>query len=521
MTPAERDAADGRFALALMQAGDLRGNESAEEIERVIDHRLSSATRAVPLMRPGYVEPTWLADLADVFRRVELALDGKGPPVFATFSGPSQVGKSAFVEVAMARLLAAHPRVFMATVSYGADLTLPRSRRIREDVQALGVELRNDSQSVEHWTTTDGGGLLATGIRGPLTGQPGLGLVVGDDFYKDAGEAESTAYNRDLRYFVSDVVLTRLGAQTSVVIMFARWGTEDLIGFIKSLKLARWEHYKLPLLDEHGEPIPKIPGKDRAFYEAQRSEMERMHPGAWHALMMGEPRPKEGRVFLTGAPTYRERPAHFDRICIGVDFAYSKKKSADHNAYVVVGMTTAGRAGYYVLEVQRRQCGVVEWAADLRRVADRYPSAQLVAYIGAAEVGATDAIQEIDKLQAIARGDAPIRIKVTATNKDKYTRAQPTAAKWNGNQREVTEAMQKLARGEVVSLPVAVPRVVYVPEQAAWDLRGFLDRTEDFTGAEGGVDDEQDAMVAACDACGPLLAAPPMQQPGRLDRSVW
>lgn len=521
MTPAERDAADGRFALALMQAGDLNGSETAEEVERVMEHRLSSATRTVPLLRPGYVEPVWLAKLADVFRRVELALAGQGPRVLATFSGPAQTGKSAFVEVAMARLLAAHPRVFMATVSYGADLTLPRSRRIRDDVQALGVELRGDSQSVEHWATTDGGGLIATGIRGPLTGQPGLGLVVGDDWYKDAGEAESRAYNRDLRNFVSDVVLTRLGARTSVVIMFARWATDDVIGWLQTLNLPQWEHHKLPLLDEHGEPIPKIPGKDRAFYESQRDMMERMHPGVWHALMMGDPPSRDGIVFLEGPPTYRDRPAHFERIAIGIDFAYSKKKSADHNAYAVVGMTTAGRAGYYVLEVKRRQCGVVEWSRELRSVADRFPSATLCAYIGAAEQGATDGIEEIDKLQALARGDSPIRIKVTTTRQDKVTRAQPTAAKWNGNQREVAEAMQKLARRELVLMPAVVPRVVYMPEQAGWDLRGFLDRTKDFTGAEGGIDDEQDALVAACDECGPLMPHVALTQPGRLERSVW
>ncbi len=183
MTPAERDAADGRFALALMQAGDLRGNESADEIERVIDHRLSSATRAVPLMRPGHVEPTWLHKLADVLRRVELAVLGLGPPVYATFSGPAQTGKSDFVDVAIGRLIAAHPSVFVATVSYGEALALPRSKRIRRDAKALGVEL--DSENEKHWSTADGGGLLACGIDGPLTGQPGLGLIVCDDFYKN------------------------------------------------------------------------------------------------------------------------------------------------------------------------------------------------------------------------------------------------------------------------------------------------------------------------------------------------
>ncbi len=89
--------------------------------------------------------------------------------------------------------------------------------------------------------------------------------------------------------------------------MFARWATDDLIGFLRTLppdptgKAPEWEHYNLPLFDEHGELLVHIPGRDRAFYEGKRSMMERMQPGQWAALMMGEPRPREGRLFLAGA----------------------------------------------------------------------------------------------------------------------------------------------------------------------------------------------------------------------------
>jgi hypothetical protein len=47
-------------------------------------------------------------------------------------------------------------------------------------------------------------------------------------------------------------------------------------------------------------------------------------------------------------------------------------------------------------------------------------------------------------------------------------------------------------------------------------VSGFIERTLDFTGHDGGTDDEQDALVAAVDACGPIYELkldPPIERP--------
>jgi hypothetical protein len=494
-----------RFLAAMRAAGDLGPSPAEREIARVMAYRLETPMRAVPLFRTGYVEPTWLSAIASFWERALAAHLGHGPPVFMTFSGPTQTGKSVMSEVGAAWMLAHAPAAFIASVSYGSALTLPRSRRIRDDVRDLGVSLRDDSAAVEQWTTTAGGGLLATGIGGPVTGQPGLAAILIEDPYKDEQEARSAAVRRDLEAFLDGVVLTRLGARTSVAVSFSRWDVADLIGYIRSRKLARWEHHTVPALDEHGEPVARIPGKDRAFYENLRADMP---ADKWAALMMGEPRPREGRLFRGAPPTYSAPSQSHQCVRIGVDFAYSKRTSADHNAAVVVGKTDRA---YEVLRVVRRQCDAVQWAAELAELKRLHPSASFHAYIGGTELGTIDMLR-----------DRGIRVDAQTSRADKYARAQGTAASWNGNEADVADAMAKRAMGQAVIVPELVPRRIYLPAVAAWDVAGFVERTLDFSGIDGGVDDEQDALVAAVDACGPIIVDhAPIQQPGRLDRRIW
>lgn len=487
------------FANALRKAGDLKQGFGDSDVAAAITRRLESPMTAVPLLRPGYVEPTWLAPIASFWQRALLSYMGMGPPVFATFSGPTQTGKSDMGEVGSAWLItkgeeyAAKHKIrgpSVATLSYGAALTLPRSRRIRDDVQLLGVELRDDSSAVGQWTTKSGGGLLATGVGGPVTGQPGLTVLNLEDPYQDEQEARSAAVRERLESFFTGVMLTRLGPRTSVMVSFSRWATNDLIGYIRDRKLPGWEHYTVPAIDDDGEPVARIPGKDRAFYKKQRDSMA-AKPGTWEALMMGEPRPREGFLFKGSPPTYAVRPERFDCIRIGLDFAYSNDSRADHNAAVVVGKL---RDKYYLLRVIRKQCNSVAWAAEVKALKAAFPAASMHAYVSGTERGPID---------MLAVAPYHLRIEVKSASADKYSRAQSTAAHWNGNEAEIAEANAKIARGIPTPVPALVPRRVYLPEQAEWDLPGFIERTLDFTGADGGVDDEQDAMVAAVDACGP------------------
>lgn len=219
-------------------------------------------------------------------------------------------------------------------------------------------------------------------------------------------------------------------------------------------------------------------------------QRDRLKEGRWTKA-------RKGPLFHEAPATYTARPIRFDVVRIGVDFAYSSRTSADHNAAVVVGRI-ADR--FYVLHVVRRQCDANAWAAELAALRQRHPTATLHAYIGGTELGV---------VSMLAQPPHRIRIEATTTRMDKFARAQATAGHWNGNERDVLEAESRIAGGDrAATVPPRIPKRIYVPEQASWDVAGFVERVLDFTGRDGGADDEIDALVAAIDAAGSIRVVP-------------
>lgn len=456
---ASLEAHAGRFAAALVAAGDLSDDPTGEEVEAAIVRRMSSPMTAVPLLRTGWEEPHHLDAMADGYERAEAAALGDGPPVLATYSAPSQVGKSSFGEVVYARWLAKNPSHHLGALLYGQDLANDQSRRIRDDVLALGVQLRDDSTAIDHWTTVHGGGLLSRGLMGGITGQPGLVCLRIDDPYRNRMEAESVAHRKRVNDTLKATVFTRRNPRTSIIIKHTRWAPDDLIGFIEKEYGSKFEHHRVPAVDEKGVAVVRLAGRDDAFWAEQRLLMGEHD---WWSLMMGLPRPREGSLFKSTFGTYTQIPSRFDRIVIGLDFAYSARTKADHSAAVVLGRSAAF---WYVLAVVRRQCAAPDFAADIRTLKLRYPTASLRAYIGGTELGTVDFLNR-----------QGLRIDAITTRFDKYARAQPCAAAWN--------------RGAIL-----------LPESASW-LDAFISEVLDFNGEAGGRDDQTDAMVGAFDGSG-------------------
>src|SRR5690606_33510962 len=99
------------------------------------------------------------------------------------------------------------------------------ARRIARDA---GVQLADDAQTVREWRTTAGGGLLATGVGGPLTGQGITGLGVVDDPVKNRQEAESALIRDRVWEWFTDVFYTRLEPGASAIVVATRWHQDDL-----------------------------------------------------------------------------------------------------------------------------------------------------------------------------------------------------------------------------------------------------------------------------------------------------
>jgi len=402
----------------------------------------------IPAISPRLGRPDHLRPL------VRLLEELRSREVRAVVSMPPRHGKTTTLLHAIAWHLARDPSARCAYVSYAAEFSRSQSRKARLLAQLAGVQLAEDASRLEEWRTTAGGGLIATGIGGPLTGH-GVDLLFVDDPVKNRLEAESPTYRERTWEWFTDVALTRLEPGASCVVVQTRWHEDDLAG-----RLVRegWQYLRLPAIDDEGRALWPERWPVEKLLEIRRAIGEY----SWASLYQGQPRPRGGALF-NGVWTYRELPQGL-RYAVGVDWAYTARTKADYSAAVVLAADSEGRC--YVIEVLRKQVRADIWLRMLSELRARYPLAAWHSIIAGAEQGIVDL--------AAREG---LSIRASRAVGDKFTRAQATAAAWNAGS-------------------------ILVPEQAAW-LDAFLGEVLGFTGAGDEHDDQVDALVAAYEVLRP------------------
>lgn len=418
---------------------------------------------AVHALSPRLERPDHLAAIGDAIEDAFAAAEGRRPPVRVCISAPPQTGKTTVVQHGEALWLRRRPQDWIAHVSYGAELAEVKSRVVRDLVRRLGVELRDDSQSVKTWQTKAGGGFLARGRGGAITGQEGIKLAVLDDPYSQMTEAQSRHMRDRIDTDFRAVLMSRVHPDTSVIVQHTRFHEDDQIG---RLEKEGWRIVNLTAVDEQtGESFWR--SRSREFWAQVRREVGEH---TWWSLYMGQPRPREGRLFREVA-YYDELPYGLD-VAIGIDLAYSAKSSADWSIAVVLGHDEAhGR--WYVIDVVRRQCEAPVFAAELASLRRSWPHARMRWYASGPEKGTADMIRALD---------SSVVIDVLAPTADKLTRALPVSAAWN--------------RGAVL-LPRT--RDDSPAERRAW-VDAFSGVVLDFSGKGDAHDDDVDALAAAFDA---------------------
>lgn len=294
----------------------------------------------VPRVTPAFAPPRHLAPLVDLLDAVERE------PVRACVSVPPRHSKTETVLHGIARLLARHPDWTVAYVSYAADIARSKSRQLRDYAQRAGVTLRSDSAALHEWRTPQGGGLLATGIGGPLTGH-GVRLLVVDDPYKNRQDADSPTVRASTLAWFTSTAMTRVEPGGSALIVHTRWHRDDLIGSLERDEEVDWEVVNLPAIDSERRALwPARWGLDAL--EQRRREVGEHD---WQSLFQGHPTARKGRVYEAFSRTThvvphtrleqlyrREGRWAFRRILVGVDWGYTHP-----GAMVVVGVTGAGQ----------------------------------------------------------------------------------------------------------------------------------------------------------------------------------
>lgn len=360
---------------------------------------------------------------------------------------PPRHGKTQTLLSGFAWLLTQDPSKTHAYATYGADLSTSKSRLARQYALEHGVRLADDSKSVREWRTTAGGGLLATGVGGPLTGQGVSGLAVVDDPFKNMQEARSATYRERVWEWFNAVMYTRLEPGSSLIVVATRWHPDDLSG---RLVKDGWECINLPAIDDAGLAL----WPERFPVERLREIEGQIGTFAFSALYQGQPIETSGGVF--GEPTYYDELPNSYRAGIAYDAAYTPKSSADYS--VILSWREAG-GKLYLTDMWREQVSSAKFVRALKNIQTQH-RAPAYSRIGGTEKAMVAWLQQ-----------EGIDVRASTTVGNKLTNALPVAAAWD--------------RGDIL-----------VPKDAPW-LDALLQELGEFTGVGDAHDDIVDTIVTA------------------------
>lgn len=173
-------------------------------------------------------------------------------------------------------------------------------RNVRSD--AKGSWLRNND---EFEIVGKKGSLISVGVGGGLTGNK-VDVAIIDDPYKDAQQANSEAYKRQLFEWWDSVLETRLHNDSQICLTFTRWRHDDIAGRLLKLEKEgktgqKWFVVKFPALKEGGKNSYDKRRIGQALWPkhltaAKLKERKAKNPTAFEALYQQNPTPKTGNV---------------------------------------------------------------------------------------------------------------------------------------------------------------------------------------------------------------------------------
>jgi len=248
-------------------------------------HFLPFVTRFTPDYHAGWVH----REIAHELEQFMQAVERRESPRLMIFM-PPRAGKSQLTSKSYpAWVLGHHPEWEFMLTSYSGALANRFSREVRgimrdQRYHALfDTRLDPDTQSVELWQTTDGGGLLAAGVGGPITGS-GAHILLIDDPVKNRDEADSAQVRQVTKDWYSSTAYTRLAPGGGILIIQTRWHTDDLSGWLlREMEQNDGEHWRVI-------SYPAIALQD----EKHRKEGEALHPERYDELALARIRKAVG-----------------------------------------------------------------------------------------------------------------------------------------------------------------------------------------------------------------------------------
>lgn len=210
-----------------------------EAAKREMARRQLARNRLIPFVKaflPNYKAGWFHLDLAQrleqFYRDVEAGLS----PRLAIFVPPRHGKTELTSKKATAWALGKHPEWEFIVCSYSSTLADRISRDVRSTMRepyyrALfpHVAMNPEVQAVELWETTAGGGILAAGVGGPITGSGAKVLLI-DDPVKNREEADSATSRQAKFDWYTSTAYTRLAPGGGILVIQTRWHEDDFAG---------------------------------------------------------------------------------------------------------------------------------------------------------------------------------------------------------------------------------------------------------------------------------------------------
>jgi predicted phage terminase large subunit-like protein len=266
---------------------------------------------------------------------------------------PPRHGKSTLASVAFpAWHLGRNPQHEFISCSYSGSLAMGFSRKVRGLLREEGYKsafktrLDPQSQSAEAWLTTSGGGYVAAGVGGGITGK-GAHILVIDDPVKNRDDAESANARSSAWDWYTSTAYTRLAPGGGVLVILTRWHDDDLAG--RLLKAAadngeQWEVVNYPARAEVDEAFRKqgeALHRERYDEDALARIEKAVGPRDWSALYQQNPVADDGEYFTRDMISYYDSDdIDHDRMRFycAWDLAIGKNDRNDYTVGIVVGV---------------------------------------------------------------------------------------------------------------------------------------------------------------------------------------
>lgn len=409
---------------------------------------------------PRFQWYTHIDRLARVLERVE-----RGELQRVMVFMPPRHGKSLMIsQLFTAWYLQRHPDRWVGINSYAAELAFMLSRNARDFYCEGGMPLKADAAAMNHWETSQGGGLWAAGVGGPISGK-GFHVGIIDDPLKNAEEANSATIREKQKDWYRSTFYTREEPGGAIVIVQTRWHLADLSGWLleqegSSGQLEGWHVVSLPAIAEGPSPEASarytVEADWRQAGEAlcpERYPLEKLRLlegqlGAywWNALYQQRPLASTGTFFdVSRLEVVEALPAGLPQ-CRAWDLAATP--GGDRTAGVrLAGPDGEGR--FYVVDVV-----LGDWPPDgVRRTLRQ--TAELDGRKVPVHVPQDPGQAGKDQAQQLVRLLAGFQVRATPVTGDKATRAGGLAAQANaGNVRLLRGVWNRMFIDELQEFPL-------------------------------------------------------------------